>query len=626
MFHVKAENFLAYQQLDFDFSNRGLVLIEGQNKDENLYKSNGSGKTSLVDALCWGLYGKCVKAASPDKVVNLKAGKNCIVEVEWGHYRVIRYRKHTKYKNDVHFYINDEAVNAKSVAETQARIDKELGLSYDSFVKSVYFQQSTLASFANAKDSEQKAIIEDILNLKLLGNAQEWCKERAKHVVSEIEKRTSNKSQLDLLLRESQKRADGLEQRSTMWHTDIHNQKCALWSQISELEKKKLEFKSDFDFERARSVIQAAQPLGQEFLPIQTKIYALQDRKTAITASKSKMEWQLNSLKERQLQYLADAESCRNKAQNCPTCGREMDYSIQAKLLTGIEDKIKNTKQDILDLQARFEKSEDPASLEQEIEELKAELGNKQNIISLAGEVQRRLEREEKLAQEASLFEERIRQAGARVTELAEQQDPYREQITEEFDKQQSLALNLQAVDKVISELSEEVSYYEYWVDGFSNSRLKSYIMDSITPYLNERANHYAQFLTGGAFQIDISTQTTLKTGELRDKFAVNLISQSGADYDSASGGEKKRIDIAILLALQDLVRSRANMPINLAILDEIAENIDSVGVERMVELLQHIATTQGSCFYITHNEEMKVLFPSVVCVVKENGVSQVIE
>lgn len=626
MFRIKAKNFLPFEELDFDFSNRGLVLIEGHNKDENLYKSNGSGKTSLVDALSYGLYGKCVKASSPDKVVNLSAGKNCEVVVEWDQYRIVRYRKHTKHKNDLEFYINEEPVKAKSVQETQARIDKELGLSYDSFIKSVYFQQSTLASFANAKDSEQKAIIEDILNLTLLGDAQEWCKERSKWLADKTSTIHTKKAQSELLYNESKKRVQALDLKSEEWKKLIHQQKSVLWNQISDLEKAKEAFRSDFDFEQARAIIETARPLMDEFKPIQNKIYVLQERKASITSDKNKLAWQIDSLKERQIQQLGELEACRNKSLNCPTCGQEMDASIQARMISDLEKTVATTKTSIVEMTERLSQIEDVVPIDAEIEELKASLTKKQSIITLSAELQRKLEKEEKLVQEAALYDERIKQARQKVEDLCEAKDPYWEQSSEEIDKWTALEEKIAGFEAEIVSTEDDRRYYEYWVDGFSNSRLKSYIMDSITPYLNERANHYAQFLTGGAFQIDISTQTKLKSGELRDKFAVNLISQSGADYELASGGEKKRIDIAILLALQDLVRSRANMPINLVIFDEVSENIDSVGLERMIELLKDIATTQGSCFYVTHSEDMQALFPNVVRVVKEGGISKVID
>lgn len=197
--------------------------------------------------------------------------------------------------------------------------------------------------------------------------------------------------------------------------------------------------------------------------------------------------------------------------------------------------------------------------------------------------------------------------------------------IAKELAKRHALQSEIDNINNHLDNIRGKQSYYEYWVAGLANAKLKSYIMDAITPMLNERANHYSGFLTGGSVTIEISTLTKLKSGEMRDKFSINIYSPSGADYELCSGGEKKRIDICILLSLQDLVRARAKTPIDLVIMDECCENMDEVGIERLLDLLHNISNEHGSCLYVTHSDEMKTRFPNVVTVVKENGISQVI-
>jgi DNA repair exonuclease SbcCD ATPase subunit len=624
MFRIRAENFLSFKHLEFDFSNRGLVLIEGQNKDESLYKSNGAGKTNLVDCLCWGLYGESQKVKSPDKVVNIASGHDCEVEVAWDKYKVIRYRKHHKFKNDVQIFENGEDRTPKSNADTQAYIEKILGLSYNSFVKSIYFQQNVLNSFATAKDSEQKAIIEDILNLHLISEAQEIAKQKFKNLQLRLDKHLSEQTYLSLNVGNSEAHIKQLQIKASSWSDAILLEVADLENQIKQLESKAT-YVSDFDMETARNMIAASEPLQTDIKKLELSSREIETKKQAALNAEQGIKWQLKTLEERQFNQIAEVEKLQNIPNpKCPTCGKEMGIATTQKLIKEYENKVELTRQQLVELKTKAVVSTS-SEYDAQINDMRSQVESKRKIWDLAQQLRNKLLQEEYKAKEASLVADRIAEIEKRVVEVKNRENPYIISLTVE---ESQLAITRQKLDESnasISGLRIEQSYYDYWVEGLANNKLKSYIMDSIIPFINERANHYALFLTGGAFTIDISTQTKLKSGELRDKFAVNILSNSGADYELSSGGERKRIDVCILLALQDLVGSRANQPLQLLIIDEVSENLDDVGTERMLELLNNITKQKGSCFYITHQEGMKPLFPNVVTVVKEHGISKVV-
>jgi DNA repair exonuclease SbcCD ATPase subunit len=626
MFRIEANNFLSFETLSFDFANRGLVLIEGQNKDESCYKSNGAGKSSLVDALGWGLYGETIKGDSADKVVNRQHEKDCKVQVEWLDCRVVRYRKHHQFKNDLHFFRGEQDVTAKSMKDTQALIEKELGLSYASFIKSIYFQQSTVNNFANAKDSEQKAIIEDILNLKVLSIAQEWCKEQCKRLTTDIETKLTKVSHWQFTLKDNNNRIGQLSSSSKSWESNMMKQVTSIGEQIEVLKNKKLTSITDFDLEQAKSVLAAAETLGEQIKASELLLRKTeQERQTAIDLIRD-LQWKLKASKDKQLIQIAELDNYRTNSNVCPTCKQTVDIGINLKLTSEVEKRVESVKQDILVLQDKLAKCADPAVWDSKIEDIRSGINSNRKVVELSNQLKQKILQEEYRLKELALIDTRILELEKQIEALLSEANPFEWQIAIEIAKQKDIETNLQNLQESIAETETDKSYYAYWVEGFSNSRLKSYIMDSITPFINERANYYAQYLTGGAFQIDISTQTKLKSGEMRDKFAVNLISSVGVDYSQCSGGEKKRIDIAILLALQELVGSRAVRPLQLIILDEVTENLDDQGIERMLQCLKEISNNKSSCFFITQDESMKALFSNCVTVIKENGLSKIIE
>lgn len=627
MFHVKAQNFLSYKELDFDFSNLGLCLIEGINKQEPSCKSNGAGKTSLIDSICWGLYGKSFKVKTADKVVNLKEGGNCKVEVEWDKYRVVRYRKHQQFKNDLQFYDNGVEVTAKSNKDTQEMIENALGLSYESFVNAIYFQQNNLTSFATATDSEQKAIIENILGFNVLSEAHIVAKDKVKEINGSLTTIAVQVKAAEKALQDCAERYNYLETKEKEWGGQQDKKRKELEKKIEAYEAQKLNSKVDFDFTQAQAVLGAAEQVEPQIKELSAKVKTLTNsiitvfhNRTVVSAEIKKWEAD-KAAKERELAIYANYQT-----PTCPTCKQAMpeaDFYEKIKQLIaeleGIDVGIARFKEELDGL-------ETDEQLQAERDQTNEKLEALRNSVELANKLRVRVAQEMAKLEQLEMIDSYILELKVQIVKLETEVNPYVEEQQKELTNYSKFEQELDDLKMQASNVETEAAYYRYWVDGLANSKLKSYIMDSVTPMLNERANYYSGFLTGGSIQIEISTQTKLKNGEMRDKFSVNLYSVNGVDYELCSGGEKKRIDLCILLALQSLVASRAKASINLLILDEVAENLDEVGIERMIDLLRQFASEKGSCLYVTHSEEMKPFFSKIVTVIKENGITTVNE
>ena len=172
--------------------------------------------------------------------------------------------------------------------------------------------------------------------------------------------------------------------------------------------------------------------------------------------------------------------------------------------------------------------------------------------------------------------------------------------------------------------LEHEGEQLAFWDRGFGPRGLKSYLLDSVLPLLNERARHYGELLTGGALAIQFSTVTE-KDGDLEDRFAIQITHRSGVDsYALLSGGERQRCNLIINLALQDLVASRAARPLPLAIYDEAFEGLDRTGVEAAVRVLAEAARTKDLVLVVTHQDSLRDLFTHELRVVCERGRSTV--
>lgn len=133
--------------------------------------------------------------------------------------------------------------------------------------------------------------------------------------------------------------------------------------------------------------------------------------------------------------------------------------------------------------------------------------------------------------------------------------------------------------------------------------------------------------LSGSDIEIRFSTQTENADGSLKDKFDLEVINGSGGDtYQANSEGEKKRIDLAISFAIQDLVQSKANIAVNLGLYDECFDGLDSIGCENVIKILKERQKNISSIFVITHNDNLKPLFENVVTMQKTEGNSFLVE
>jgi len=189
----------------------------------------------------------------------------------------------------------------------------------------------------------------------------------------------------------------------------------------------------------------------------------------------------------------------------------------------------------------------------------------------------------------------------------------YNESVQEVKD----IADELKVLDKKMDDL-------EFWETGFGNKGIKSLMLDNVLPILNAEANKYIHHLMDD-IEIEFDTETETKGGETRDNFEVRVRSGDSHGYHLASGGERRRIDFCISLALQSLLASTGSKS-NIFILDEPFESVDESGIGELVDLLREYSRKQGVAVYcISHLSNLKPLFDDVVTVRRQNGVSQVV-
>ena len=335
----------------------------------------------------------------------------------------------------------------------------------------------------------------------------------------------------------------------------------------------------------------------------------------------------------------------------CPTCGQPLTKDSISSAIFELEAQIKELDEEIAEYTEISRESESRISelcesksviesnrvdIQNRIDELSSLYKKSSKLRDKYQELVQRLSelnkdksayavKKEKLSGKIVLLKDRIDTSSKTIESKKSMSNPYDNIIDNLKQKKQKLEESIKNHQEVLKTHEDEKKLCEFWCKAYSNSGIKSLLLDDVTPYLNRQANKYLRKLSSDHMEIVFSTQSTLKSGEVREKFSVEVINaDGGSSYASNSSGEKKRVDIAINLALQSLVASRSNKKLNLIILDEILDSLDDAGVEHIMSLLQEISNDKSSVFVISHNDSIKSVFTNTITVVKENGYSTI--
>jgi DNA repair exonuclease SbcCD ATPase subunit len=640
---VSALNFMSYRELNFNLADRGLLLILGQNQDEIAASSNGSGKTAVIDAFTWALWGETLRGIASDEIVNRRIGKDCSASVSFVdddgvEYSVTRFRKHRKYQNEFHLYAargsQDQVVDlmGSSTADTQKKLNAVLGLDFETATQSLILGQGAIVNFADATDAERKHVLDLILGLQSL----EKCLERTRQQKRQVEKDIATDTrEIEVLEKQSGRVAEEVTQlnaRITSFEarrkdkvTEIENKLIAIQQEGENLstEQEELIQTKKAEIERIEGQTQklASQLLKRDV--IRQSILAKNDEEVKLRGDLQTLELQIKAESER-LDYLENTEGA-----SCPLCEKPLSGQEKEKLVNQIQETIAGLRsnlsegntdlQKLRDIRRQLAEREDSfKQIEDQITKLNLQRQRCQSDIEMA----QRSDNEKR-----SQLSIRYRDLQMALVQAREERPEYEDLLFKKQDELTDLTGRIKLTTERNGKNKVLLPYLVFWERGFSNQGLKSFILDNVTPILEQSSNRFAQVMLGDEYRIVISTQSQLKTGEAREKMAIQVLNGLGDDiFEGASAGERQRVNLCIALALQELIASRHKRALGISFFDEVTTNLDTEGLERFIELLKQELEHKSSIFVISHNPELQMYFDNVVMVSKKNGTSQLEE
>ena len=574
---LTVKNFMSMgnQTQAINFQREQLTLVLGENLDQggdDNGSRNGTGKTTIVNALSFALYGTALTNIKKDNLINKINGKGMLVTLGFDKdgvsYRIERGRKPAVMK----FFVNNQE---KAVAdaddsqgdmrETQKDIDELLGMSHDMF-KHILALNTYTEPFLSMKANEQREIIEQLLGITLLSEKSEALKEQIRLTKDGIYQENADIEAAKKSNEKIQQSIDTLITRQNAWHTQQKLDCEKIAGSIIELQSVDIE----------KELTQHAKLKSYDELSARIK---------SLNKEKATLETALIQADRSVTKYTNEVTQLKNKT--CPSCEQGL-HTHKHEEMSGVAEK----------------NLQDAETYLQTISEsYTAVVGELEGIGDINGKPKTYYD----TVEEALKHQNNLTSLESGLSVRQQEVDPYQEQIDD---------LNNTAMQDIswdnINALNSLKDHQEFLLKLLTSkdSFIRKKIIDQNLAYLNNRLTFYLDKMGlphTVVFQNDLTVEITQLGQDL--------------DFDNLSRGERNRLILGLSWSFRDVWESLYQQ-INLLFIDELIDNgLDAAGVENALSVLKKMARERNKNIYlISHKDELIGRVNNVLKVIKENG------
>lgn len=560
------KNFLSTGNVftEIDFTRSTNTLIIGQ---------NGAGKSTILDALTFGLFGKPFRKINKPQLVNSINNSNCVVEIEFKigkkAYKIIRGIK----PNIFEIFCDGVLVNQDAKAKDyQDHLEKFiLKWNMKAFTQIVILGSASFVPFMQLSPADRRTIIEDLLDIEIFSSMNLIVKNKLSSIK---DAQKENEFNLNITAEKIKLQKQNIEDSNKI--------------RQAEIEKKKEELKNNVKFLETTST---------NISLIQKHIDALMksiDDKTKLE-KKNKKLFEIEVKFENNIKKIKKEIEFYEKTDNCPTCLQSIDEEHKHKNIEEKNEKLKEIKDASKTLEDEVNKINERLNL---ISEVQKNINSHQSeIIKLNTQVSQTNDYNQRLITE--------------INNLSISND----NLENNSNKLKELKISLENYIQVAKKLSTDKQYYDYAASLLKDTGIKTKIIKQYLPIMNKLINKYLSSMDFFVnFNLNESFEETIKSRH-RDVFS----------YASFSEGEKMRIDLALLFTWRQIAKLKNSTNTNLLILDEVFDSsLDGIGTEEFLKLLNTL-DKDTNVFVISHKgDQLFDKFRSIIKFEKKNNFSQV--
>ena len=563
---IRWKNFLSTgnQYLEIDFLKSDTTLIVG---------TNGAGKSTVLDALTFSLFGKPFRKINKAQLINTTNEKDSRVEVELNvngiDWKVVRGIK----PNIFEIWKDGNCLNQFANANDQQKWLEQnvLKMNYKSFTQIVILGSSSFVPFMQLTGSNRRDVIEDLLDIKIFSSMSNILKEKIRTVKEEIKVLNLKKESLNDKVRMQEEFIEELEDRSNQ--------------NINEKNKK------------ITTLIERADGLTFTNIRTQEELDMLTEKQEKVTGATEKLRT-LGGLKGKisnKVSTITKEHKFFTDNVTCPTCTQPIEEEFRINRINDAQNKAK-------ELQSGYKELEEAIKNEEERE---------RHFTNLSKEITTLTHGISKNNTRISGCQRQIRDLESEIQTITEQ---FANRNTE-HDKLATFKDNLTTTYDELSSRKDTINYYDYSYSLLRDGGVKSKIIKKYLPLINQQVNRYLQMMD---FYINFT---------LDEEFNETVQSPIHEDfsYASFSEGEKMRIDLALLFTWREVARMKNSVNTNLLIMDEVFDSsLDGFGTEEFLKIIKYVIS-DANIFVISHKTGIDERFGNVIRFEKVKGFSRII-
>lgn len=615
--HISISNFLSLGNAEFDLERGGYVLVSGvNNNQDDSAKSNGSGKSTLFEAISWVLTGETIRGAKD--VVNLYGNDGAVVDItlsiDNNDYRILRSKDSKQYKTNLKIWINSEDKSGKGIRDTEKLLAEYLPDITSSLIGSVIILGQGLPQrFTNNTPSGRKDVLEKL--------------SKSDFMIDDLKIRITNrKTKLSQDLRHLDDTILSYNSKKTVYQQTVDSTTKLLLSlgdtddldaQIRSINNAIEKLKSEISLLKASIDADSAtvQQYRNDYLSVSNNenaelrkideaynlsVREITEKKSVILATISSLESEV-----KKLESIVDV---------CPTCGQKLpnvvkpDTSTQRAEILRLRDELSSVVETLntetnLNQQQKFAVQ---TAYEKKKTCLSTEAVNIKRMISSNTDM---------LNNKTMLLQSNISNMDAlRLSreQFTTKQKTYRETV--ESTKTLIASIDSDIIkeqknrDAVQSHLDIVSKFYTIITRDF-----RGYLLKNVIDFINSKAKEYSM--------------EVFDTDKIDFSLDGNNISigYDNKQYENLSGGEKQKVDVIVQFAIRDMLCRFLNFGSNILVVDEIFDNLDSMGCRKVINLISKKLKDINTIYIITHHSDIDIPYDSEVRIIKgNNGVSHI--
>jgi len=535
--------------------------------------SNGAGKSTVLDALTFVLFGKAFRNINKPQLINSTNEKDCLVEIEFSigsvEYKVRRGIK----PNIFEIYRNGNLLDQSSSSVDQQKWFEQtiIKMNYKSFTQIVILGSSNFVPFMQLSSSHRREVIEDLLDIKIFSSMNTIIKEKIKALKDEIKtfelKRESLKDKVDM-------QKNFIEQLENRGKDKINLNNNKISNLMEEID---LYLNDNKTTESEVS----------NYITLQEEVAGCSEKLRKLGNLKGKISQKVLTITKEHKFFTENTV--------CPTCTQSIDESFRLNRINDAQNKAK-------ELQSGYKELEEAIKEEEERE---------RQFISLSKEIS-------KLTNDISQNNTKISGCQRQIRDLESEIQTLTTQLENrntEHEKLESFKENLKTTYDELASKKDLINYYDFSYSLLKDGGVKTKIIKKYLPLINQQVNRYLQMMD---FYINFT---------LDEEFNETVQSPIHEDfsYASFSEGEKQRIDLALLFTWREVAKFKNSTNTNLLILDEIFDSsLDGYGTEEFLKIIRYVIK-DANIFVISHKTGLEDKFESVIRFEKVKGFSRMV-